>query len=127
MSPNSPPAHSYGPAVPALQGDSTHGPEASEPAAHRRWRQKDGAQTGRCVYMYCPGILQDAFDIWQTDLPSTVDFGMAQHLSPGDHAASFRGSPLYMVCARQIKVTIGQFHLRRTTIKAVLPHPHTGS
>ena len=26
-----------------------------------------------------------------------ADFGMAQHLSMGDHADSFRGSPLYMV------------------------------
>ena len=26
-----------------------------------------------------------------------IDFGMAQHLDTGDHADSFRGSPLYMV------------------------------
>ena len=25
-----------------------------------------------------------------------LDFGMAQHLNAGDHAQSFRGSPLYM-------------------------------
>ena len=35
-----------------------------------------------------------------------IDFGMAQHLDSSDHADSFRGSPLYMVCRECVCVSV---------------------
>ena len=40
-----------------------------------------------------------------------TDFGMAQHLNAGDHAESFRGSPLYMVCLHATCLSVCWFFM----------------